>query len=213
MARKSNKSKKDGADVPMGKPRKEPKAAKAPKAARAKAHNAAAVNDQRSKDQVRENFLHHWGIWKRVSAKQKLLDKEWTQTKAALKADGHKVLQMHIADDLHDTPKSEAKVHTAVHDRILVADMTGHPMGRQLDLFTQPDRTPAADRAYDEGKQASMENKPRKPPYDTSVPQYQRWLEGYQDHQSALSKGFKPLTEKAKDNDGWGESDPARPLN
>ena len=57
----------------------------------------------------------------------------------------------------------------------------------QMDLFEEPDRTPAADRAYDAGKQASMENQPRKPPHDPSTIQYERWMAGYADHQATLA--------------------------
>jgi hypothetical protein len=85
-------------------------------------------------------------------------------------------------------------------------------MGAQLDMFSEPDRTPATDRAYDEGKQASMENRQGKPPYDPSLPQHQKWLEGYADHQATLAKGFKPLSQKAAGDD-WGDADPARPMN
>lgn len=212
--------KKDGADVLMLKTKamKPPKPEKDPKPAKAaKAHNTAAVSDKRSKDEIKQNFLHHWGVWKRVSAKQKLLDKEWTETKAALKADGHKVGQMQIADDLHGSPKSEAKVHAAVHDRIHVADMTDHPMGQQMDLFNQPDRTPAVDRAAAQGKRDFMENKAAKPPYDPSTPQYASYMKAYGDTQSAaLKKGIKPLeTEDPATPPGWGASrqrDPSRPL-
>lgn len=215
MARKSNKSKKDGADVPMGKP----KAAKPPKAAKAtkpgKGHNS-----ERSADAIRAGFIQHRGTWNQLTAKQKSLDKLWTDAKAALKADGYKVIQMQIADDLGGSLKQEAKVHTAVHDRLQVAQWVGHPMGAQLDMFAEPDRTPAADKAYDEGWLASASNEPAKPHYDPSVPQHARWLEGYNAHQKTLMKGFKPLgkTDDKKSpsgRDGWGEdaTDPARPLN
>ena len=190
------------------KPAKTPKAAK-PKTAKAakavKGHNSATLS-QRDADAIREGFLVHRRAWVQLTAKQKALDKQWTDAKAALKADGYKIIQMQIADDLGGSPKQEAKVHAAVRDRLQVAQWVGHPMGAQLDMFSEPDRTPAEDRAYDEGKQASMENKPRKPPYDPSLPQHQKWLEGYGDHQKHLASGFKPL-------DDWGDSDPARPIN
>jgi hypothetical protein len=216
----AKRGKKDGADVPMGKPRRgrPPKAGKAPKAA--KTHNTAAVNDQRSEDQIRAGFLQHRQAWNQMTARQKALDKQWTDTKAALKADGYKVIQMQIADDLAGSPKQEAKVHAAVHDRLQVARWVGHPMGQQLDLFAQPDRTPATDKAYDEGKQAFMEGKRATPPYTPGVPQYTQWLEGYHDAQDARVRGgLKPLEDEEQeagdegtDESGWGDSDPARPL-
>jgi hypothetical protein len=205
-----------------------PKDAGAPKAARAaKKHNTAAESDQRTEDQIRAGFLHHRQAWNQMTAKQKAIDKQWTDVKAALKADGYKVLHMQVADDLAGSPKAEAKVHTAVQDRLQVARWIGHPMGAQLDLFGQPDRTPATDKAYDEGKQAFMEDKRATPPYAPGVPQYTQWLAGWHAAQDARVRGgLKPLVDDRKaagwgleeqedgddDTSGWGESDPGRPL-
>ncbi len=212
----AKRAKKDGADV-MGKPRRgrPPKAGKPPKAARAaKKHNSAAESDQRTEDQIRAGFLHHRQAWNNMMAKQKAIDSQWTDCKAALKADGYKIIHMQIADDLSGSPKAEAKVHAAVRDRLQVAQWVGHPMGAQLDLFAQPDRTPATDRAYDEGKQAFMEDKRATPPYAPGVPQYTQWLSGYHDAQDARVRGGLRMLEdkEQEDGDDWGESDPARPL-
>lgn len=196
---------------------KAPKPAKAPKAAKGgKAHNTAAVSDQRTEDEVKLGFLHHRQAWVQMTARQKALDKQWVDTKAALKADGYKVIQMQIADDLAGSAKTEAKVHAAVHDRLQVAQWVGHPMGAQLDLFTQPDRTPAVDRAAALGKQDQMEGKSAKPPYDPSTPQYASYMEAFGAAQTAaLKKGIKPLAEPEDPAApaGWGKSrDPGRPL-
>jgi hypothetical protein len=212
------------------KPGRPPNPNKAPKAAKAsapgKGHNKPPTGP--NPDDIREAFLVHRGTWNQLTAAQKALDKRWTDCKAALKADGYKVIHMQIADDLSGSPKQEAKVHAAVCDRLQVAQWVGHPMGAQLDMFAQPDRTPAVDRARDQGRQASMENQPCKPPYDSSTPQYQSYMEGYQEDQARIASGIKPL--KADDGDegeddgfgdpeaetaGWGKSqrDPARPLN
>ena len=141
-----------------GRPKKE-KAAKA---------NGAAGHNQ-AEDAIRENFLQHRGVWNQLTAKQKLLDKQWQDAKAALKADGHKVVQMKIADALSGSARAEARVYGEVEDRLKVARYIGHKLGAQYDLFAQPDRTPAVDVARDQGKQASMENEPKKPPYGMSV--------------------------------------------
>ena len=190
-----------------------PKAAKAPKPNGGKAHNTAAASDSRDADQIKQGFLHHRQIWNQITARQKVLDQQWKEVKAALKADGYKVIQMQIADDLAGSAKAEAKVHAAVLDRLQVADWTGHPMGKQLDLFTQPDRTPAVDIAATKGKQDYMEGKSAKPPYDPSTPQYASYMEAYGAAQTAaLRKGIKPLDEEPS-APGWGASrDPGRPL-
>jgi hypothetical protein len=214
----------DKEQLPANKPKQTAKP-KAPKAQAAsgpgKGHNQTLGD--RTADNIREGFLVHRNTWNQLTAAQKALDKRWTDCKAALKADDYKVLHMQIADDLSGSPKQEAKVHAAVHDRLQVALWVGHPMGAQLDLFAQPDRTPAVDRARDEGKQASMENRPAKPPYDPSTPQHQAYMEGFHEDQTRIQKGFKPLkddgdgfgdpAQEADENKGWGKSrDPARPL-
>lgn len=183
--------------VATGKPKRgRPAKAKAAKPNGASGHNQA-------EDAIRENFLQHRGVWNQLTAKQKLLDKQWKDAKAALKADGHKVVQMQIADALSGSAKQEAKVYGEVEDRLKVARYIGHKLGAQYDLFAQPDRTPAVDVAYDSGKQASMENEPKKPPYDPSTPQYNAWMGGYDDHQKTLMAGFKPLASDAAE--GWGD--------
>ena len=136
-------------------------------------------------DQERALFTSHRQLWNAHQAKQKALDEQRTKLVANLKNDGFKVLHMDIADALAN-PKGEKKQHDAVMDRLKVARWVGHPMGAQMDLFNQPDRTPAVDRAYDEGKQTSMEGRPKKPPYSPELPQYQRWMNGYDDDQERL---------------------------
>lgn len=185
-------------------PKKPAKAAKAPKAPRmpktkANAPGAAAVqaagpghnSDKRTEDEIREGFLQHRTAWTHYKAKLAVVEKLGKDVKADLKADGYKVIQMQIADDLAGSPKAEAKIQMQVEDRLQVARWIGHPMGSQLDLFSQPDRTPAVDRSFDAGLQASMENKPRKAPHSPETPQAASWYAGYDKHQGELHKGFK----------------------
>lgn len=221
MARtKGSKNKpKDGADVLMGKVPKL-RTAKAPKKVPAAGRKVAKSHNQDvALEARRENFLIHLKAWERVTTEY---DKKLKDIKAALKADGHAVGEMKVAVDLKANDKRNSRVRSAVETRLRVAYYIGDPLGAQLDLFVQPDRTPAVDRAYDQGKQDSMENKPCKPSYDPSTPQYAQYMAGYGDHQETLTKGFKPL-KKAKGDDApaasypadedWGDTDPAGPLN
>lgn len=168
-------------------PRKPRTAKTKPDAPGAAPPGAGDNSSKRNADEVRELFTSHRSSWNGYKAKLAVVEKLERDVKAALKADGFTVKQMEIADSLA-TVKGEAKVTGEVKDRLQVARWIGHPMGAQLDMFEQPDRTPAADRAFDEGKQASMENKPRKPPHDPSTTQYGRWMEGYDTHQSDLAE-------------------------
>jgi hypothetical protein len=171
-----------------------------------------ADNRRAADDDMRELFLSHRRTWNGWMAKVKALAEVERDLKAALKADGFKVLQFQIADNLSGSPKQEQKVRAAVEDRLKVARWIGHPMGAQLDLFAQPDRTPSVDVAFDAGKMASMNNEPAKPPYDPNSEQFRQYMAGYHEHQGKLAKGFKPLDANANgaaETHGEAEDKPA----
>ncbi len=86
------------------------------------------------------------------------------------------------------TPEAEARTKEAIRRRLLVAKWMGSDLGSQLDLFSEPTRVPAVDRAYEEGQTASMQNKALKPPYDPSTEQYAKFTKGWHDHQAAIVK-------------------------
>ena len=96
--------------------------------------------------------------------------------------------------------KGEEKLKEKIEAQMRIARWLGLAMGTQAELFAE-DRTPSVDRAYADGKRACMENEPRKPPHDPSVPQYQRWIDGYDAGQEILARGFKPLKEAEDDRD------------
>ena len=87
-----------------------------------------------------------------------------------------------------EEPEGEELLRERVERQARAMRWAGLPLGTQLDMALQePDRTPGIDRAFDEGKQASMSNKPAKPPYDPSSPQYRAWMDGYSAHQAQLA--------------------------
>lgn len=94
-----------------------------------------------------------------------------------------------------EDPEGEAKVQEKIAKALQAAQFVGAMLGKHLDAFSEPDRTPAADRAYSEGQKASMENKAAFPPYAPETEQFRRYMEGFYAHQETLAK-FKPL-EKA----------------
>ena len=141
-------------------------------------------------DQRRELFLHHRTKWNQLRAKRAVHDDNMDEFKSDLKADGFTLKQMKIADELADI-KGEAKVKSEVSDRLQVALWIGHPLGAQLDLFAQPDRTPITDRAYDEGKMASMQNQPAAPNFAPETEAYRSYMAGYHEHQREIVGGMK----------------------
>ena len=111
-----------------------------------------------------------------------------------LKADGFESDSVDFA--LYARKAPEAEVRQMLTTQAKVLELLAHPLAAQADLFAaENDRTPAVDRAYDEGKVAGLEGKPRTPPHAPDTPQAQRWLDGHSDGQAVLAKGFKPLAD------------------
>lgn len=182
------------------KPAKAAKASRVPKT-KANAPGAAAVQalpgvghngrDKRTANEIQKGFIDHRRLWNNWMAKKAALEELEKEVKSNLKGDGYTVKQMQIADQLAGSAKASAKVEAEVKDRLQVARWINHPLGAQMDLFSQPDRTPAVDRARKDGKIASMDNKPCKPPHSPETEQYREWVAGWQEHQAEISKGFK----------------------
>lgn len=113
--------------------------------------------------------------------KKKKADKALKDVGKTIKADlGDQGLAIIKAMIELDTPEGEARVKAKLRAQATALAWTSNQLGTQIlmDLDT-PDRTPAADRAYDEGKTASMANKPRKPSYAPETEQYRRYMAGY----------------------------------
>ena len=99
-----------------------------------------------------------------------------------LSVDGVTVAQIKTMIAL-DSPEGEARERAAIASTLQAAVWMGSPLGTQLALFDEPDRTPSVDRAFDEGKKDSMENKPAKPAYAPDLPQYKSYMDGYAEDQ------------------------------
>lgn len=137
-------------------------------------------------DEERKLFAHHRTAWNGYQAKLKQVEEVGKGVKEDLKNDGFTIKQMKIADQL---ATDDTKVKAEVEDRLKVARWLGHPLGAQLDMFA--DRVPIADRAFEEGKQASIENRPAKPSYDPDTEAHRSYMAGYHEHQRELAGGLK----------------------
>lgn len=108
-----------------------------------------------------------------------------------------------------ETVELEAKTRARIARNLVIAKYVGSSLGAQLDLFLEPDRTPAVDIAYDEGKAASMRGEPAKPGYDPSTPQHAQYMQGYHDDQGKRVKGgIKPLENDKGAKNGKPEAAP-----
>ena len=90
-------------------------------------------------------------------------------------------------------PGGREAVEAEIARKHRIARWMGLPVGAQPVMFETVDRRPAVDIAHVNGKAAGMAGETAQPPYDTSVPQYQRWLEGWHDGQEILGSAFKKL--------------------
>lgn len=95
-----------------------------------------------------------------------------------------------------ETAENEARERAAIARKLRIAQIMGSSLGAQLDMFLEPDRTPAADNAFAEGEADAMQNKPARPKYDPSTEQARKYLEGFHSVSEKLIK------------DGIGKLDP-----
>jgi hypothetical protein len=156
---------------------------------------AGATPSPANDDSKRELFLHHRTAWNGWRAKVKAIEKIGDELKKTIKGDGFLVKEFQIADQLAEQ-RGEIKIKGEVAMRLRVARWIGHPMGNQLDLFASNAASNVVD-PRDQGKQASMENQPRKPPdeYAPDSKAYAEWMAGYDEHQATLASGFKAPSE------------------
>jgi hypothetical protein len=169
---------------------KKPRAAKAPKADQKKpAPHVAGAN---SVDRDRQHLARvHRDKFIKLKAAQGKANRDMTALGKLIKEDGFTKKQIQIMAQLV-TPEGEAAVKLSIAQSLEAARWNGSEIGNQLDLFMEPDRTPAVDAAYEQGVQDSMDGKSAVSPYDPSLPQTQSYLKGFADDQERRMKnGFK----------------------
>ncbi len=99
---------------------------------------------------------------------------------------------------LIEQPGGNASVQAAVERQLRLARWVNSPVGSQFEFFE--DRRPAEDRAFEEGKTAGLQGLPRKSPYDHTLPQHNKWIDGWHAGNDVLLSDFqsklKPLGTK-----------------
>ena len=83
-----------------------------------------------------------------------------------------------------ETEEGEAEVKAKIEMQMRAARYMAAPMGAQFDIFE--DRTPAVDRAREEGKRDGMAGETAVPSYDSGTPQYDAYMEGWHSGQAAI---------------------------
>ena len=146
---------------------------------------------------LRKDFIEKRDMWANLNGRVNSATGKRRQFEKEIKASGFTVSQIKISL-LVATPEGEAEVRARIANELLAAAYAGAPLGTQLSLFIEPDRTPSVDRAYAEGETCSVENRAAVPPYDPSTPQHAAFMKGFHDHQEKLvKKGITKLDAKA----------------
>lgn len=154
----------------------------------------AKKNSELTDDEKRALLLQHKGHYQRALADKKAADAAFKNTCKKAKAECGKDAVADIKDAIAlEEPGGQMAVEAEIARKHRIARWMGFPVGAEPMLFDMQDRRPAVDVAYDQGKAAGMAGETCKPPHDPSVPQYQRWMEGWHDGQEILASAFKKL--------------------
>lgn len=174
-----------------------------PAAKTAEAKSAPKIFNTGVDEEARALFIGKGGLLEKTKTLRSLLNTANSNLRAhykSAKSMGFEKIDFDYAIQL-ETAELEAKAKARIARQLVIARYVGSSLGAQLDLFLEPDRTPAVDRAYDEGAAASMRGEAAKPGYDPSTPQHAQYMEGYHaDQAKRVQGGIKKLD--PKDNKG-----------
>lgn len=170
-----------------------------------------------SDDQKRALFLNGLGKLESLKEKMAKLNADVRNIRKQMKSEGYSKVEVDYALFLNKQSDDPDRIAEEREARERVAKWLARPEGFQGGLFDGPgdgkDRTPAVDRAFQEGKTGGMAAVPCTPPYDASTPQGQSWIKGWHEGQAVNAKGFKSTQPPAGDADGEeeGDEDDVRP--
>lgn len=98
------------------------------------------------------------------------------------------------------TPEGEKAIRARIEQDAQVLRWLGVPIGTQSDMFPSDDRTPLAERAFNEGKRQGLAGESCNNPHHVTTEAHRRLNEGYAAGQEQLAtKGFRKLDEEDDD--------------
>jgi len=154
-----------------------------------KGHNSSKAKDLGSKElteaEKRELFLKDLASYQKSLGHKKAADADLLAVGKRIKADGFTLAQIKTAIELDD-PEGEVAVRQRVLNTLQAARWVGSDVGEQMEMFSEPSRTPIVYRAYEEGQRAAMENKPAKPQFEPHTAAYRGYMKGFHDHTAKL---------------------------
>lgn len=147
--------------------------------------------------EMRELFLRDKDLYAKAKKRSDDASNSLRTLVKTIKGDGFSLRQIKLAVQL-ESPEGEADYRALVANDLLAAAYVGADIGDQLNLWLEPSRVPATDRAWKEGEKCSMENRAAVPPYDPSTPQHKAFMSGFHAHQeSMIKRGIGKLDAKA----------------
>lgn len=152
-------------------------------------------NSALSEDEQRQEAFHKLrGELAGVDAALARAKSARRETVQRIKKNGFLMRQFAIADQL-ETDEGEHTLKQEMQQTFDVARWLGVPFGSQMDMFSEPDRTPSVDIAAMEGRRDALAGKPAKPSYSPELPQYKAYLDAYHDvNERRVKDGIKKLT-------------------
>lgn len=160
-------------------------------------HNSGDLSDV---DRKALTFQHK-RLYEKALAAKKAADADFKNAcklaRAELGDDGVVLIKDMIALESDD---GEEKIKAAIDRQRRAAEYMGLPLGAQLTLFDEPDRTPAVDRARAEGQRDGMQGKSLANPYAPELEQHSAYAEGWHAGQKAIFN-IKPMQDAAGEDD------------
>lgn len=155
-------------------------------------------HNQLSDDETAKLFFQHKRAYSAALDTKKVAAAKFLETCKLAKAElgAGVVADIKTALEL-ESEEGEAKIKAAIEAQLRVARWMNVPIGAQAEMFGEPDRTPAVDRAWAEGKRDGLQGLTLKPPYDPSTPQYGRYQEGWHAGQAVNGAGIRAPADDA----------------
>ncbi|HMH99015.1 MAG TPA: hypothetical protein VK577_20965, partial [Bradyrhizobium sp.] len=150
-----------------------PKAAKPPKAEKAP-KEPAPVRVQLTNSEEKDLFKHHLPKIKEQRDRVASAVSDLRLLYKTAKADGFEKADFDMGLAL-ETAEKEAKTKAKMVRQLQIAQFLDADLGEQLDMFQEPSRVPAVDRAYKEGQNAAMQHLAAKPGYDMATEQHREF--------------------------------------
>lgn len=147
-------------------------------------------NSELTDDERRALLFQHVSEYERALSAKKTADANLKNICKVAKAELGKSAVHDIKDVIAlREPGGEVALRDEIERKLRNARYVNAPLGHQFSF--SEDMRPAVDQAFEQGKVRGLEGGDMTPPYDPSLPQYQRWLEGWHAGQDILKSDFR----------------------